>query len=86
MNILATGTKPKIVSGTENLIADATKWIMGGLTAIVVLAILISGVKWFFAEEEERPRHVKSIKRFFIMGVFLLLVDVLVAFVFSYYK
>lgn len=86
MPVFATGTKPGFVTGTEKLMSDLTKWILGGLTAIVVLMILVTGVKWYLAEEEEKPKHTKTIKKQLVMGVFLLLVDVIVAFVFSYYQ
>lgn len=84
--VFATGTEPKFVTGTRKLFKDVTGWILGLLTALVILAVLISGIKWYVAGEEEKPRHFQVIKKELFMGIFLLMADVIVGLFFSYYK
>lgn len=77
----------KMVTGTKNLIADATKVGTGLAAAVTGLILIIMFFKKQNAEDEGEAKAIKKkMKSVLICGVGITLAAAIVSVVFSYYK
>lgn len=93
INVLAgepeatTGFKDtKLYTGTTKLINDASTAALGIEAAVVALLEIIEGIKYQMADDQEKPRHVKSMKSTLFIGILIMCVTGLVKVVFGYYN
>lgn len=78
-------SKPIFITGTEKLIADLQPWFIGLVAGVVGIVLLINGFKWYFANEQEKPMYIKTMKISVVIGAFLIGVGAFVPWLFSYY-
>lgn len=76
----------KLVKGSINLIKDATTAVLLIEAVLVILLIVIELMKMQAAEQEEKPKHKKTIKSIAIAGILIVSVTAIVPIVLSYYN
>lgn len=86
MNVYAGGLKDTpLVKGSIALLKDATPILLGVEAAIIVVLLIIEGIKYQSADDQEKPRHLKNMKAIFGIGIFIVCVTTLVPAIMSYY-
>lgn len=76
----------KIFTGTKKLLTDLTGALVGLETVICGGLIVKEFIVMQQADEQEKPRHKKSIKSILISGVIVMCVTGLIDVIFAYYK
>lgn len=77
--------RPQFVEDLLRLGNDATGWLIAISAVAAVVLLIIEGMKWYSADENEQKVHLKKIKRIFVGAVLIVSVEALVAFVLSYF-
>ncbi len=77
--------KPIFISGTERLVSDLLKYLVGGAALLTGFLLVVQGYKWNLADEQEKPRQQKKFFTILFVGVGIVLSTAIVTWVFSYY-
>jgi len=78
--------EPQIVTGTKKLLEDGAKFLLGVLLSVVVIYLIVTGLRWYAAPEEEKRNWYRKFFTAFAVGVFLLCASGVVTWVFAYYQ
>ena len=60
MRLSVYAAEPQFVTGTKNLVADMTKYLLGAVAAVTGALLIKNGYQWNMAGEEEKPKHKKT--------------------------
>lgn len=82
----ALASKPKFITGTEQMVSDLTGWLMGLAAAITGVLLIKTGYQWNIAIEEEKAKHKKNFFTILVVGVAIILAVPIVNWVFGYYQ
>ena len=85
MPVYAATAKPKIVSGTENLITDVGKYLTGLIAGVTVVIALWRGYQWQAADDTDKKKYSNLVKNTLIIGILLTCLAGVVTWIFSYY-
>ncbi len=85
MRLSVYAAEPQFVTGTKNLVADMTKYLLGAVAAVTGALLIKNGYQWNMAGEEEKPKHKKTFVSTLFIGVAILISGSLVTWIFSYY-
>lgn len=78
-------TTPQFITDTTRLANDATKWLIIISAAVAVVLLMWNGIKWYSAEDNEKPAQLKKIKGIFIGAVGVIVAEAVLKFVLAYY-
>ena len=78
-------TRPKFVQGIINLFTDGMKFL---IAVSIVVAVFMGGfflVKWYTANENEKPAAMKNVKHVVIGAVAIIAFEGILTWVLSYF-
>ena len=76
---------PDIVQNTINLLNDAKGWIIAITLVLSVVVLMIQGMKYLNADENERSQLKKRIKGTAIAAIGIVCMEGIVAVILGYY-
>lgn len=85
MILLTQQQQPQFITDTIRLANDAATWLIVLSAAVAVVFLMWNGIKWYSAEDNEKPAHLKRIKGIFIGAVGVLIAEAVFKFVLAYY-
>jgi len=77
--------KTKIVTGTVNLLNDASTVALIIEAALVVILCIVQFIGMQQADDQEKPKYKKNIKSIIITGIIVMTISGILKAVFSYY-
>ncbi len=86
MGVNVFAAAPNIVTGTKKLLEDGAKLLLGILLSVVVIYLIVTGLRWYAAPEEEKRNWYRKFFTAFAVGIFLLCASGVVTWVFAYYQ
>ena len=86
MQVWATTTEPKIVTGTRTLLAVVIGIITGFIVSLITISALKVGAKWTSASPEEKPKYQKELFNTIVAGVVTLTIGGTITWIVGFYQ
>lgn len=83
--VMLTGI-PWFFQSAINLCNDVCTWLIVLSAALAVVLLIYNGIKWYSADQNEKPMEMKKIKSIFFGAVLVVCAEAIVKLVLSYFS
>ena len=83
--IMLAAAQPQFLQDALRLGRDIIGWLIAISAVVAVIWLIIEGMKWYQADENEKKPHLKKIKGIFIGAVGVILAEYILTFIMSYF-